>query len=122
MNITPTEDEEQASLFRWAEWAKSAVPELALLYAIPNGGYRHKATAAKMKTTGTKSGVPDIFLPVARHGCHGLYIEMKRTQGGTVSKAQAEWMEQLMRQGYRCCVCCGWIAAKEEIERYLDGG
>lgn len=117
----PTEDEEQAMLFRWAEMAKSTIPELGLLYAIPNGGKRPLSVAVRMKKTGTKAGVPDMFLPVPRDGCHGLYIELKRQKGGRVSPEQTQWMDKLRQQGYRCAVCCGWGQAKNEILDYLGG-
>lgn len=120
MNI-PTEDEEQAMLFRWAELAKGTAPELGLLYAIPNGGKRPLSVAVRMKKTGTKAGVPDMFLPVARGGCHGLYIELKRQKGGRVSPEQTQWMDKLKRQGYRCAVCYGWLQARNEIIDYLRG-
>lgn len=120
MNI-PTEDEEQAMLFRWAELAKGTAPELGLLYAIPNGGKRPLSVAVRMKKTGTKAGVPDMFLPVARGGCHGLYIELKRQKGGRVSPEQTQWMDKLKHQGYRCAVCYGWLQARNEIIDYLRG-
>ena len=63
-----SEHQEQAALFRWAWFAQVKHPALALLYAIPNGGHRHKAVAARMKAEGVKAGVPDLCLPVARGG------------------------------------------------------
>lgn len=73
------------------------------LFAIPNGGYRHKATAEKLKLEGLKPGVPDIFVPDWR-----LFIEMKRTKGGRVSKDQADWIEYLQACGYIVVVARGW--------------
>lgn len=104
-------------LFRWAEYR----PDLKLMHAIPNGGKRDIQTAARLKAEGVKPGVPDIFLPVARGGKHGLYIELKRRKGGTVSAAQEAWIRALALQGYQCAVCHGWEAAKDEIERYMGG-
>ncbi len=117
--MTVSEHEEQKALFRWAEAARYQHPELALLYAIPNGGHRHKAVAAKLKAEGVRKGVPDICLPVARGRFHGLYIEMK-TASGTVSKEQKRWLQALRAQGYDAAVCRGWNAAKQFIETYLQ--
>ena len=57
-----SEHQEQVALFRWAEFAIARWPELALMYAIPNGGHRHKAVAAGLKAEGVKRGVPDVCL------------------------------------------------------------
>ena len=115
------EHAEQAALFRWAEFARSRLPELALLHAIPNGGHRHKATAARLKAEGVKRGVPDVCLPVARNGAHGLYIELK-TERGKPTPEQLGWIRALRRQGYAAEVCRGWESARSMIEHYLTAG
>ena len=97
------------------------MPELALLFHVPNGEKRAKVTAVRLQTQGVKPGVPDLSLPVARHGYHGLWIEMK-TNGGRVSPAQRAWIDALRAQGYRVAVCYGWEAARDEIETYLTWG
>lgn len=120
-NNTPNEDVEQAQLFAWAQYASGKYPELALMHHIPNGGKRGKAEAARFKLQGVKAGVPDIFLPSARGGCHGLYIELKRVKGGRVSAAQEEFIKALRAQGYRVAVCFGMEQAREVIVEYLEG-
>ena len=115
MTQIPTEHQEQVMLFQWADWALRP----NLLYAIPNGGKRDIRTAAMLKAEGVKPGVPDIFLPVPRGGKHGLYIELKRRRGGTVSREQEAWMRALAEQGYMCALCHGAEAAKNEILAYM---
>ena len=66
------EAEEQAALFRWALLSRGRIPELDLLFHIPNGGSRHPREAANLKRQGVKAGVPDLFLPIARGKYHGL--------------------------------------------------
>lgn len=112
----PTEHEEQVQLFRWAANFRA----LDLMHAIPNGGKRDIRTAARLKAEGVKAGVPDIFLPVARGGKHGLYIELKRKRGGKVRPEQTEWKTALEAQGYQCEVCRGWIAARDVIIAYMQ--
>ena len=116
----PTEDEEQIALFRWAAMMEWKYPQLRRLYHIPNGGKRTKAEAGIFKAMGVKSGVPDVHLPVARGGYHGLYVEMKRTKGGQVSQDQKDWIEDLTREGYFAVVCRGWEEASRVIEGYLS--
>lgn len=119
MTAIPTEHQEQCALFEWQEWMAKQMPELHLMHAIPNGGKRDIRTAAMLKAEGVKPGVPDIFLPVSRGGKHGLYIELKRRKGGTVSKAQEAWIRALTAQGFVCAVCHGAEEAKNEILAYM---
>jgi len=63
--------------------------------------------------------VPDLCLPVARGGFFGLYIEMKRTQGGTLSPEQKQWREALIDQGYHVALCKGQPAAQQTLTAYL---
>ena len=115
----PTEDEEQAAVFEWADLSAGRWPELRLLFHVPNGGLRNKVTAARMKMLGVKAGVPDLFLPAARGEWNGLFIEMKRRKGGKLSPLQVDWIEALGRQGYKTVVCLGADAAIAAIEDYL---
>ena len=75
------EGAEQATLMDWAALMAGRWPELQLLFHVPNGGARGKAEAARMKRQGVKAGVPDLMLPVARGGYHGLFLEMKAALG-----------------------------------------
>lgn len=118
----PSESVEQQRLFLWARMQSGKYPCLTLMYHIPNEGKRSRATGGRLRAEGLKAGVPDICLPVARGGCHGLYIELKRQHGGRLLPAQAEWMEKLKAQGYQVALCHGWEAASEIILEYLRGG
>lgn len=115
----PTESQEQSMLFEWAGYAKGKYPDLWGLHHIPNGGYRNGKEAVNLKRQGVKAGIPDLFLPCARKGFHGLYIELKRAKGGKVSEAQSETIEWLRCQGYAVEVCCGADEAQKVIEWYL---
>lgn len=115
-----TESQEQQLLFEWASLSAGRWPELALMYHIPNGGSRSKSEAGRFKAEGVKAGVPDICLPVARGGYHGMYIELKRVKGGRVSTAQQGWIAALRDQGYYACVCKGWADAAGVIKKYLE--
>jgi hypothetical protein len=120
--LPPTESAEQQALFQWAALQSGKYPELVLLYHVPNGGSRHKAEAGRLRAEGVKSGVPDLCLPVARAGYHGLYIELKRLKGGRTSANQEAWLERLEEQGYAVRLCKGWEAAARAILEYLNSG
>lgn len=115
-----SEQQEQIALFNWAEqcYKSNIYPELELLHAIPNGGYRKPKEAKLLVASGVKSGVPDIFLPVPKGKYHGLYIELKVGKNKT-SKNQNDWLYKLNRQGYGVKVCYGANQAKKTIEKYL---
>ena len=112
------EDLEQATLIQWCNLQSCKYSELKLIFAIPNGGYRNKVEARKLKATGTKSGVPDLFLAVPRNNKSGLFIEMKvgRNKG---TNNQKKKIRALMKQGYEVKVCYSAEEAKQIIKRYL---
>lgn len=118
---TIKEAQEQAYLFNWAKWNVGQFPELDEMFAIPNGaGKLSKQTCAKLKRTGLKAGVPDIFLPAIRGGYGGMFIELK-SMTGTVQDNQMDWKNRLERNGYFCIIAKGWISAMEQILKYLKG-
>ena len=96
--LIPSESVEQQHLFQWARMMSGAHPELALMYKITNEGRRSRVNGARMVAEGMKKGVPDICLPVARGGHHGLYIELKRERNSRVTKEQLE--ESLFLSSY----------------------
>lgn len=115
-NMKRSEITEQIALFNWAKRTERILPELALMYHVPNEGKR--SNGGILKAAGLKSGVPDICLPVANNGFHGLYIELKFGKN-KATKAQEEYIAMLNVQGYKTAVCYGAEEAGEEILAYL---
>ena len=114
------EHDEQVALFeRIALMVRRNYPELALLFAIPNGEYRPKRVAFRLKEEGVKPGVPDLCLPVSRGGFHGLWIEMK-VKTNVLSIEQKGWLEGLTNEGYFARVCYGQDEAFDTIISYLE--
>ena len=119
------ESDEQKALFEWVSLQWRARPELSLLFHIPNGqklagNKAHRAKAAmRLKKEGMRPGVPDLMLPVPRGIFHGLFIEMKRKDGGVVSGEQKAWIKALADQGYRAMTCNGFDEARAAILEYL---
>lgn len=116
-----SERQHQQAVMKWARQPsiRDRWPELALLHHIKNETTGGAAEVAADKAMGVKKGVPDLCLPVARNGYHGLYIEMK-TPSGRASDAQRWWVTRLTEQGYRAVVCHGYDAAVAELCWYLS--
>ena len=106
----PTEHEEQRELVRWFRQTWPGVR----IFAIPNGGARSKATAGRLKAEGVSPGVPDLFIPA-----WGLWVEMKRSKGGSLSPEQKDWIEYLTICGYRCIVAKGADDAMTQIRAIM---
>ena len=128
-----TEHQEQALVVRWAELNANRHPALAMLHAVQNwAGVKSPREGARRKAEGVKAGVPDMFLPCARGGAHGLYIEMKRrkvrqtkTKGVRLDRTkptpeQELWHAALREQGYAVEVCWSAEEAQDAITRYLE--
>lgn len=115
---------EQSALMGWINWEGiKKHPELEMLYAIPNGGYRHAAEAKRLVDEGVKAGMPDLHLPIARRNSndvveHSLYIEMK-SKNGKLEKHQKALHEKLRNHGNRVEVCFGFEAARAVLIDYL---
>lgn len=110
-------------------WFSLQYPSLApLLFAVPNGGARSKATAGKLKAEGVVPGVADLILLVPQNlhqhdeyeaeTYHALCIEMK-TPKGRQSPEQGLWQLKVEEQGYRYVVVRSFDEFKETIENYL---
>ncbi len=111
------------------------VPELDLLFAIPNGGSRDGHTAQILKQTGVKAGVSDMFLPVQRtklmpilpapnyENKHfaGLWLELKTTKPGAGPQDnQLDWQTKMRDKGYACEIVYGFEQARDCLMWYLS--
>lgn len=116
------ESAEQAALFVYAGMQARNDPRWELLNASQNGMRASSIQqAARAKKCGMKKGYPDVFLPVASGGWHGLFIEMKRKNGvlSDVTKEQHQWIWRLIEQDYQAVVAFGWEQAVALIHDYL---
>lgn len=117
----PTEHDEQVALFVWADAAQAQRPELAMLFAVPNGGARHPAVGAMLRAEGVRAGVPDVMLAVRRGQWGGLFVELKRAdRSNHATPEQAAWLERLRSYGYMAVVAYGAQEAINVIEHYLE--
>ena len=109
----------QRQLFSWAAQNAVRYPELRLLFHVPNEGKRSVISGYNLKIAGLKVGVPDLCLPVARSGYHGLYIELK-SENGRLQDHQRQWIDDLNKQGYKAVTAYGFDEARTAIEDYLN--
>ena len=112
------------------KWFAYQHPELqGLLFAVPNGSYRNKATAGKLKAEGVVAGVADLILLVpqwfttwrGQEGCKfaGLCIEMK-TKTGRQSSEQGLWQLKVEKYGYKYDVCRSLDDFIATVDGYLN--
>ena len=107
----PTEHFEQREFVKWFRQTFRDVR----IFAIANGGARSKATAGRLKAEGVASGVPDLFIPAWR-----LWVEMKRTKGGSLSAEQKDWIKYLESVEFCCIVGKGADDAKRQISAFFN--
>ncbi len=81
------------------------------IFAIPNGEARSRTVGARLKLEGVSPGVPDLFVPEL-----GLWVEMKRAKGGTVSAVQKDWHRYLLSIGQRVIVAHGCADAMRQVQ------
>ena len=120
-NTSPLEEFEQEMVFIWIRSNQIRYPKLQLAYSTLNGVRLSPRLRAKMKRQGNRRGVPDIVLPVRSHDqkYSGLYLELKRCRGGSVSKEQKAYISKLQEEGYMAVVAKGHRAAIGVVKRYL---
>lgn len=106
-----TEHEEQRE---FVQWVRQTYKHLRI-FAIPNGGHRGRAQAGRLKAEGVSAGVPDLYIPALR-----LWVEMKRSKGGSLSPDQKDWINYLRSIGDNVAVCAGCQAAIDAVENLMD--
>jgi VRR-NUC domain len=114
MEECPTEQQEH---FVAAAWLREMnIPH----HHSPNGGYRDIREAAKFRRLGTSAGFPDLWIPLARKGYHGLYIELKRVKGGVLSDQQKYWRDLSIKEGYAWFEARGAQQMMDIVLNYLE--
>lgn len=131
----PKEAVEQENLFAWFELIRVPVMRKnlteewialsSLAFAVPNGqmiagndAQRARYMAA-LKRQGLKPGVSDIVLPYPTVAYHGLFIEMKRIKGSSISQEQKDWRVLMERLDYRAEIVNGFDAARVLVLDYI---
>lgn len=113
-----SEHVEAVNFWRMVKLHERKHPDLLMLFAVPNGGHRHAAVAAKMRAEGVRPGVSDYLALVPRRGYHGLAIELKSATG-TASEEQREFIWRAKMNGYRAEIARGWVEAWRIVCEYF---
>ena len=93
-----SEDKLQADFFKWV-W--NTYPQLRkLIWAVPNGGYRNKQEAIKLKATGTIAGVWDLHFFYKNQ----FYIIETKVGKNGLSPVQVEWRDLMIEQGAKAFI------------------
>ncbi|WP_300700938.1 VRR-NUC domain-containing protein [Bacteroides sp.] len=102
-------------------WFRVVHPDLKhMLFAVPNGGRRDKATGAKLKAEGALAGVSDLILLIPKGNYASLCIEMK-TPEGTQSESQIMWQKEIEAAGSKYVICRSLDDFMSEVNSYLKG-
>ena len=89
------------------------------LFAVPNGGYRTKTTAALMKEEGQLSGVADLILLKRKGHCGALLLEAK-VKGNYQSQTQREWQRRIEADGYQYRIFHSLEEFSQIVNDYLN--
>lgn len=109
------EDNLQLALCNYLKMAYRDV----IFHHSPNEGKRSYFERFKLKIMGVSSGFPDLFIPIAKGGYHGLFIELK-IKPNKCTDNQKKWIKYIIEQGYKADICYDFDEAKKVIDDYLS--
>lgn len=110
------EDAEHYAVVQWCD-----VHHIDIFH-VPNSTFTSRTSQIKNTLLGVRSGIPDLWIPIAEVGM--LVIEMKRPDvkgqtKGKLSPTQKEWMDRLDKvPGVQTFTCYGATEAIEIITSY----
>lgn len=112
--ITKSEKQEQMEV---ASYVRAKYPSVIMTTTGAGLGFNARFQKS-MNQMGYAKGTPDLVFFEARHGFHGLLIEMK-TVRGDIRPHQKEMREELEKRGYKACICFGSGQAIKVVDQYF---
>ncbi len=119
-----SEHDEQVAVVRYIQ---ARYPDV-LFWANPNGAHlagstrQRAAQMNKLKAEGLLPGVSDLTIFEPRGGYSALFLEMKRSDGGSgASENQLWFLREVERRGAFGAIANGYEEAREIIDDYLAG-
>jgi hypothetical protein len=100
----------QAAIVEYVRWVAPHI----LIWAVPNGGYRDKSEAARLKWTGVLAGVLDLTLALPDARC--AFWETKVPKG-YLSDDQKKIIADLERLGHTWAIVRSIDDARRELAR-----
>ena len=93
-------------------YLRQCLPTRAIVFAVPNGGYRNAREAARLKWQGVTPGVPDLLVMIDGRT---FGIELKAPKG-RLSDAQKAIGDKFTANGFP------WTCARslDEVEAFLQ--
>lgn len=104
---------------RCVTWFRYKYPHLMpLFFAVPNGGYRNKSEAARLKAEGENAGVSDLILQVPNEKYSSLNIEMKA--GTSQRDTQKVYQQCVTASGGLYILCKSYEQFTKDVISYID--
>lgn len=106
-------------------WLRVAHPKYATCTRLSLNGIPLPSTVAgriinQAKACGMVNAESDLFIAAPAHGCHGIFIEMKKPKGKATDE-QLEYLESMAEFGYATAVCYSSQDAIDTFSEYLKG-
>lgn len=109
--LHPTESQMQVAVIAWCRLQRNGLEQAI---HIPNEGKRSPRRGAQLKREGMKPGVLDIFIPLAKGGWHGMWLELK-SHGKKPTADQSRFLTGMIAQGY----LAAWTDSQDVALRML---
>lgn len=109
-----SEYDECRALYRWLSACGVEIAH------VPNGDRRDARTGARLRSIGVRAGLPDYIVLSPSDSGVRVWIEMKRRDGGRVSKAQREMIALLASVGDVVIVAKGARDAIDQLAPLYD--
>lgn len=106
-----TEDKIQAEIVTWFtnNYCLKTHSPRSMIFSIPNGGFRHKIEAMKLKATGMLAGASDL---IVIHRSRIYFCELK-TDSGILSPSQKDFALRLNENGFEYKIFRSLLEFKE---------
>ncbi len=115
------EADAQAAYFEILDLNLREFPFLFAIHASMNGAFRSAAVAGQSRAQGQRPGVPDVCIPITRHGYGGAWIENKFGDN-RMTPEQIRFRDFLLTQNYAFKTCYTLENALDFTEWYLGIG